>query len=551
MKQIRIIYITCIFLLSFSFSLSAQLSEEQHADMIKQMDIFNSILKEVAIHYVDSINAENIVDAAIAELMMSLDPYCEYIRAEDVADFQFVTTGEYGGIGAIISMKDNEIIIREPYDGMPAALAGLIPGDRILMIDGESMEGKDTQYASDKLKGQPNTTLTLTIKRIGENKPREIKLERKRIHIDPITYYGTLDNNIGYISLSSFTVASAQAVKNALKDLVDNHHITSLIFDVRDNGGGVVEECLQMLNYFLPKGELLLSMKGKIKQYDKTYRSTQSPIEPDLPLVILTNGNSASASEIIAGTIQDLDRGVIVGNRTFGKGLVQTTRPLPYGGQIKLTTAKYYIPSGRSIQRINYSKRNKDESAGIIPDSLTSIYYTKNNRPVKDGGGILPDFIVEETNIPTMIVYLELQSVFFDFVTEWRAKNPSIASPSDFKLTDEIYNEFKEYVKSKEFTYDVQSERSLEALKKTMNLEGYMTLASAEYNALEKMLKPDLDRDLELHKDLISKYLALHIMRQYYYIKGQTMYELRNDNTLNKAIEILKEKDLYDKTLNK
>lgn len=532
-----------------SFSGYAQLSEQQHADMAKNMDVLNSILKEVAIHYVDSVNVEKLVEDAIAGLMQSLDPYSEYISTKEIPDFQFMTTGEYGGIGSVISMRENEIIIREPYEGMPAALAGLIPGDRILSINGESMEGKDTKYASDKLKGQPNTPLTLTIQRIGESKPREIKLERKRVHVDPVIYYGVMEGGIGYISLSSFTVESAQSVKNALLDLVNNHHISSLIFDVRDNGGGVVEECLEMLNFFLPKGDLLLSMKGKIQQYDKTYRATQSPLEPDLPLVILVNGNSASASEIIAGTLQDLDRAVIVGNKTFGKGLVQSTRPLPYGNQLKLTTAKYYIPSGRSIQRIDYTNRATTGQANAIPDSLTMVYFTKNNRPVRDGGGILPDFIIEEEKMASMIFYLELQSVFFDFVAQWRAKNPSIPSPKEFQLSDETYEEFKEYVKSKKFSYDVQSEKYLETLEKAMELEGYMELASEEFQALQKKLKPDLDRDLELHKDLISKYLAMHIMRQYYYAKGQLIYELRDDEVLNKAREVLSDKQLYTQTL--
>lgn len=549
MRSIKVISLFISFVFCFSLHCQAQMSEQQQVDMVKYIDILNTFFKEVIIHYVDSVEIEKTAENAMNFTLQNMDPYSEYISAKDLPEFQIMTTGEYGGIGAVISMRENAIIIREPYEGMPAAEAGLIPGDCILSINGESIEGKDTQYASNLLKGQPNTPLSLTIQRIGEEQPRVIQTKRKRIHIDPIVYYGVLDNNIGYIRLASFTIESAQAVKETLSNLTKNHHITSLIFDVRDNGGGVVEECLSMLNYFLPKGDLLLSMKGKIKPYDKTFRASHSPIEPDLPLAILVNGNSASASEIIAGTIQDQDRGVIIGSRTFGKGLVQTTRSLPYGGQLKLTTAKYYIPSGRSIQKIDYSHRDENGQVNMIPDSLTTVYYTQNNRPVRDGGGILPDFVLEEKKVPTLIYYMELESIFFDFVTQWRAKNPVIASPATFQLTDEIYAEFKEFVQSKDFKYDLQSERNLEALKKSMEFERYMEVASDEFAALEKKLQPDLDRDLELHRDLISSYLSMHIMRQYYYIKGQLIYELRDDDAVKKAIEVLSNQNLYKDTL--
>jgi carboxyl-terminal processing protease len=340
-------------------------------------------------------------------------------------------------------------------------------------------------------------------------------------------------------------------VKAALTDLISNHSIRSLILDVRDNGGGVVEDCLEMLNFFLPKGELLLSMKGKAKALDRIYRATQSPVTPDLPLVILVNHNSASASEILSGTIQDLDRGIVVGTRTFGKGLVQSTRPLPYDGRLKLTTAKYYIPSGRSIQAIDYAHRNEDGSVLFIPDSLTTVYYTSKGRPVKDGGGILPDFVVEDEKIPTIVYYMEAKYIFFDFVVQWRAKHPQIASPSEFVLTEDVYEEFMAFVKSKDFTYDIQSERAMESLKAIMDFEGYTETASDEIQALEKKLKPDLDRDLDLYKKSISKYLAMQIMKQYYYAKGQLIYELKDDATLTQAKEILLDKELYTKTLSK
>lgn len=549
MKFIRIISFSFLLVFLCNQNSYSQLSEQERTDISKNMDILNAFFNELFVYYVDSLNSEKTIEQAISFVLQTLDPFSEYISEKDLPDFQFQATGEYGGIGSVISMRDKEIIIRDPYEGMPAANAGLIPGDRILEINGESMEDKTSQYASDLLKGQPNTSLKLIIKRIGEEKTRKITIERKRIHINPVTYYGVLDNNIGYICLSTFTTESAQTVKEAILDLVNQRKVTSLILDLRDNGGGVVEECLDMLNFFLPKGVELLSMKGKVKQFDKIYRATQMPIVPDLPIAILVNGNSASASEIVAGTIQDLDRGVILGNRTFGKGLVQATRPLPYGGQVKLTIAKYYIPSGRSIQAIDYTNRDENGRANVIPDSLTSVYYTANKRSVRDGGGILPDIIIENEKVPTMIYYLEMKSMFFDFVTEWRVKHPSIASPTEFVMTDEIYSEFAEFVKNHNFTYDLQSERTLEALKKSMELEGYMDVASKEFGELELLLKPNLERDLKIHKEIISNYLAMHIMRQYYYHKGQLIYELRDDKEVDKAIEILKDKDLYNSIL--
>ena len=550
MKIMRSVLIVFVFLsLNHSFKLYAQLSEKQRFEIAKNLDIFNSVFKELNLYYVDTLDVEKIMQGNIYSMLQQLDPYTEYIPEEDMSDFQFQTTGEYGGIGAIISSRNGKITIIEPYMGMPADLAGLIPGDVILEIDGVSMEGQTTSFASERLKGQPNTTLSLKIQHLDEKKPRLLTIERKRIHIDPITYYGVLKNGIGYIYLSAFTTQSAQAVKEALIDLRKNHQIHSLIFDLRDNGGGVVEECLDMLNFFLPKGELLLSMRGKIKQLDRTYRATQSPIEPDLPLAILVNGNSASASEILSGTIQDLDRGVVIGTRTYGKGLVQTTREIPYGGRLKLTTSKYYIPSGRCIQAIDYAQRDSDGKVFYIPDSLTTVYRTARNRPVKDGCGILPDTVVEDPKIPTIIYYLEGNSIFFDFIVQWRKKHPKIAPPSEFVLTDDIYNEFKAFVKSKDFTYDRQSEKALESLKKIMEFENYYNSASSEFQALENKLKPDLERDLELHKEQISKRLAMRIMQQYYYARGQWIYVLRDDAVLNKAMEILSNKELYNKIL--
>jgi carboxyl-terminal processing protease len=550
MKVIRIGIVVFIALTGgLSSKLFAQLSEKQRFEITQNLDVFNFLFKELNLYYVDTLDVKKIIQDNISYMLQQLDPYTEYISEEDMQDFQFQTTGEYGGIGTVISMREGKIIVVDPYENMPAALAGLIPGDEILSIDGERMEGKTSSYASERLKGQPHTSIEIMFRRTGEKNPRKVTIERKRIHIDPVIYYDVLKDGIGYIYLSGFTVNSARSVKDALLDLKNNHQIVSLIIDLRNNGGGVIEECMDILNFFLPKGELLFSLKGKAKSMDRIYRATQDPVEAGLPLVVLVNENSASASEILSGTIQDLDRGIIVGTRTYGKGLVQSTRELPYNGKLKLTTAKYYIPSGRSIQSIDYSNKDENGKASYIPDSLTTVHYTSHNRPVRDGGGILPDFVVEAEKTPTMIYYMEVNSIFFDFVAQWRAKHPKIATPSEFVLTNQIYTEFKEFVKSKNFTYDRQSEKTLEAMKKIMEFEGYYDVACEEFQALENKLNPDLERDLELHKKQIIKYLSMQIMKQYHYAKGQLIYELREDAALNKALEIIQNKELYNETL--
>jgi len=526
----------------------AQLSEKTHFDISKYLDIYNSIFKELNLYYVDSIDVKKTIQDNISFMLQSLDPYTEYIPEEEMSSLEFITTGEYGGIGALIGHRKGKTYISEPYEGMPAALVGLQAGDELLEIDNIKLEGKESTYASEHLKGQPNTKVKVKFLRKGENKPREVIIERKRIQINPVTHYGVMPGNIGYIYISDFTTHSTSNFKAAFEDLTTNSEISALIIDVRDNGGGVVDNCLEILNFFLPKGELLLTMKGKFSQLDRTYRAMQQPIAPDIPLVVLVNQSSASASEILAGTLQDLDRAVIIGNRTFGKGLVQSPRQLPYDGRLKVTTAKYYIPSGRNIQAIDYSHRNEDGFITYIPDSLTSVFYTSKGRAVRDGGGITPDYITEDIKLPTIYYYMYSDNLFFDFAVQWRTKNPNIAPPEQFILSDEIYEEFKTFVMSRDFNYDRQSEKALRNLKQIMDFEGYLVSAKEEFAALENKLIPDLSRDLELHKNLLSNELAKQIMRQYYLAKGEMIYSLRDDNYLKKAIEILSNKNLYVNT---
>jgi carboxyl-terminal processing protease len=531
---------TFILLLAFSVNFaSAQLTEKARFDISKNLDIFNSVFKELCLSYVDSIAPEKIIRENIDFMLRRLDPYTEYIPEEEMPDFLMQTTGEYGGVGAVITSDSNNVFISEPYEGLPAALAGLQAGDILLEINGESLIRKTSSFASARLKGQPNTAVKIKFQRKGEKKPREIEIIRQQIEINPITYFGVLPDNIGYIYLSSFTTHSAQSVRLAL-DSLKRQGIKALIFDLRDNGGGVVEDCLEILNFFIPKGKTLLTMKSKAPQPDRVFRTGRDAVDEKLPLAVLVSRQSASASEIFAGALQDLDRGIVVGSRTYGKGLVQAPRPLPYNGQLKLTTAKYYIPSGRCIQAIDYSHRNDDGSASSIPDSLTSVFKTAEGREVRDGGGITPDIQVEHKPIPTMLYYLEGRNIFFDFVVEWRQNHRHIASPETFSLDEETWNAFTAFVKKKNFTYDRQSEKAIATLKEIMDFEGYYATASEEFKALENKLQPNLDRDLALHREMISDYLSREILRQYYYAKGEIIYSLRNDEDLEKAVEEIK-----------
>ena len=556
MKYVRLSEMRKVVLFFFLFSpllLQAQLSEKDRFDIGKSLDIYNSLFKELNLFYVDSIPVNKTIRANINYMLRNLDPYTEYIPEEDMPDFLQETTGEYAGVGAVLPSRadTNAVLVIDLYEGMPAQLAGLRAGDQLLEIDEVSLEGKNSSFASERLRGQPNTTVKIKYLRPGENEPKTVSFERKRIEVDPVVYYGILSDKVGYIYLSNFTTHSSENIRRALKDLTENRQITSLILDVRDNPGGSVDDCVEILNHFLPKSELLLTTKGKVPQMDRTFRATRNADESTIPIAILVNQGSASASEILAGTIQDLDRGVIIGTRTYGKGLVQSTRQLPYNGQLKLTTAKYYIPSGRCIQAIDYTHRGEDGRVSYIPDSLVTTFYTKNGRPVKDGGGITPDLKVEEKAIPNIAYYMEARSLFFDFVVDWRIKHPQIASPEGFVLSDQTYEAFKEFVKSKNFTYDRQSEKAMENLKSIMEFENYMDSALEEFKALEDKLKPDLDHDLELYKDQLSKLLSMQIMKQYYYARGEHLFTLKGDEVVEKAMEVLSDTEQYNQILSK
>lgn len=558
-----------IILLVFSFIvlLSVNAQEENKAleyqqryfDINKNIDIYSSILRELDMFYVDSLDINKTVKTGIDNMLKSLDPYTEYFNTEKVKDFTFITTGEYAGIGASIRYNDSLVVITDPFEGKPAAKAGLKAGDVILEIDGKDMsktESKEGQlygntlsdYVSSNLKGQPGTVVSVTVKRPGEKKPITIKVTREKIVMDPINYYGMVSPTTGYINLSTFTDKSSADTKKAFLDM-KKQGMTSLIFDLRMNTGGILEEAVQIVNMFIPKGKTVVSTKGRLKQSDRTYLTTVEPIDTEIPIILLVDKNSASASEIVAGALQDMDRAVLVGQRTFGKGLVQATRELPYGEGIKMTTAKYYIPSGRCVQEIDYSHRNADGSASTIPDSLTHVFTTEAGRKVKDGGGVTPDVKLDEEKIVTISYYLENQSIIFDWVTEWVLNHKKIESPEVFTISDKDYDDFKNYVKTKDFKYDRMSEKSIESLKEVMEFEGYMKTAGDEFKALEAKLVPDLDRDLETFKEDIINHINSEVVKRYYYQKGEYIIALKKDLGLKKALEILNDQDLYKNIL--
>ncbi|MCE5204554.1 MAG: S41 family peptidase [Porphyromonadaceae bacterium] len=517
---------------------------QRYYDINKNIDIFNSVLRELDMFYVDSIEVNNLVQGTIGNMLSRLDPYTEYYSEENMGDLQFLTTGEYAGIGAIISYNHGRVIINEPYEGLPADKAGLKAGDSILAIDGEDMRTANVKQVSDKLKGTPGTLLKLTIQRPGEKKQQTLSIQRDKIEMDPITYAGMVDKKTGYFHYGSFTTKSAERVKETVTKL-KKQGATSLIMDLRGNGGGILDEAVDVVNLFVPKGQEIVFTRGKVKQWDRSYHTQNQPIDEIIPIVVLIDTGSASASEIVAGSLQDLDRAVIIGNRSFGKGLVQTPRDLPYGGNIKITTSKYYIPSGRCIQALDYSHRNPDGSVARVPDSLTSVFKTKNGREVRDGGGITPDISIPQEAGGTIAFYLMTDNVIFDFVTGWMQENQEIAPPEKFRLTDADYDKFREFVKKRDFKYDQLSERSLEQLKSIMEFEGYMGVASEEYKALEAKLQPNLERDLGLFKEEIKKMIESEIVQRRYYKKGVLIHQLSSDKVFDKAMELLRNPDSY------
>lgn len=516
----------------------------------KNLDVFNSIVKELDLFYVDTINPDKTIREGIDAMLYSLDPYTEYYPEDDQSELEQMLKNSYGGIGSIITWdaKLKRSVIAEPYEGMPAATSGLKAGDVLMAIDGKDLAGKNNQEVSEMLRGQVGTGFKLTVQRPGTEKTLDFDIVRRSIQLPIIPYYTVLDNQIGYINLSTFSGNPSKEFKQAFLDL-KKKGITSLVIDLRNNGGGLLDEAIEIANFFLPRGKVLVTTKGKIKQASNTYKTLREPLDLDIPLAVLVNSSTASSSEILAGSLQDLDRAVIVGNRTFGKGLVQTTRMLPYGGTMKLTTSKYYIPSGRCVQAIDYKHRNEDGSVGRIPDSLTTVFHTAAGREVRDGGGVTPDIEVKQDKLPNILFYLVNDNLIFNYATQYCLKHATIAEPEKFVITDADYADFKEMVKKADFKYDQQTEKILKSLKEMAEFEGYLTDASKEFDALEKKLTHNLDRDLDYFSKDIKNMIALEIVKRYYYQRGAIIEQLKDDDDLKKAVEILTSLEEYRKML--
>ncbi|WP_304323755.1 S41 family peptidase [Phocaeicola plebeius] len=546
------------FIVMLGMGMTSFKEDDRNFQISKNLDIFNSIFKELDMFYVDTVNAEKMIQTGVEGMLSLTDPYTEYYPEEEVSSLKEMTTGKYGGIGAAIRYYEakDRIAVVEPTEGMPAAEAGVKAGDIILSVGGKEMVRGDmkpqefSSKVSEALRGEPGTSFVLKVLRPLKNDSTvmEFKITRKNIRTNPVPYYGMVKDSIGYLALSSFTENSAKDFKKAFIELKQKG-AKSLIIDLRDNGGGSLSEAVDIVNLYVPKGQEIVMTKGKVRQAQGSYKTQNEPVDTQIPLAVLVNGATASASEIVSGSLQDLDRAVVIGSRTFGKGLVQTIRPLPYNGTLKVTTSKYYIPSGRCIQAIDYAKKNADGSVARTPDSLTTVFHTAAGREVRDGGGIRPDIEVKGDKIPNIVFYLMNDDLIFDYATQYCWDHPTLASVDDFKLTDADYEAFKKLVKSRNFTYDRQSEKMLKSLKEIAEFEGYMTEAAEEFKALEKKLNHNLDRDLDYFAKPIKEYISQEIVTRHFYQRGAAMERLKDDTDLEEAIKILQNPVRYREIL--
>lgn len=514
-------------------------------EITRSIDIFTSVFKQLQTNYVDSIDAEKSINTAIEAMLNDIDPYTNYIPESEQESFMTISTGSYGGMGALIMQRDGGVYISEPYSGAPAALAGLRAGDRIIRIDSTDVSRWPSDSVSERLRGQAGTKFTLTVDRpFTEDSILTFDITRAKVDIPSVPYYGVVADSVGYIRLTTFNDHSADDVRDALLKLKEDPRVHSVILDMRDNGGGVMESAVKVVGLFTPKGTEVLRTRGRGQFNEQVYKTTRKPVDTEIPLAVLINENSASSTEIVAGALQDLDRAVIVGRRSYGKGLVQTTRPLPYNGMLKVTIAKYYIPSGRLIQAIDYSHRNPDGSPARIPDSLTNVYHTLHGRPVRDGGGITPDITVTlpETSRTAYNVVGTSYSVF-DFATRYRAAHDSLPEPGRFEIDDELYASFKAGIDTSRVQYDKFTDTFLDEFKTLTEREGYLTdSVSAQIELLRGMLRHDLDSDLDIHREEISDYLGRELVSRYYYQAGETEWGARHDRDVSRAVEILSDR---------
>lgn len=538
-------------ILMLAICLPAIAQEQKEFRINKNLTIYNDVMRQLDLNYVDTLNYDQLVKTSIDAMLGKLDPYTVYLPEDKTEDLQFMTTGAYGGIGAVISQRNGKSYITDPYEGMPAQRNDVRAGDIILEIDGKSTKGKTLNEVSNMLRGKPHDKIRLKLERYGEKKTIIREFERETIQINPVGYAGIVANGTGYVQLNEFTDKAATEFKAAVNRMVKSDSISALVIDLRDNGGGIIDEAIKIVGYFVPKGTEVVSTKGKITSTERVYKTTTEPIYPDMKLAVLTNRASASASEIVAGAMQDLDRAVLIGERTFGKGLVQNIRPISYDGHLKITTAKYYIPSGRCIQAIDYSHRNEDGSVGRVPDSLTHVFHTKNGRIVRDGGGISPDIDIKPKEGINITYYIYIQNMHFDFATKYVAEHPTIAPPDKFSISQEDYKAFEDFLEEKDFHYTTETEKFYEQLLELASYEGLDSIAKPEFEALKQKLTPDISQALVTYKDDITDLLNMEIIKRYYFQKGEVQYSLRHDKELQKAREILNDDTQLNELLGK
>ena len=524
-------------------------TESSYFEVSKNLDIFATLFRELNIYYVDDANPGELMKTGIDAMLESLDPYTNFIPESKMEDYKIMTTGQYGGIGALIQTQKDKVVISEPYKGFGADNAGLRAGDKIIKINGNNAVGKNSSEIREFLLGQPGTTLEMVIERPGTTELIKKTVTRSEVKIKDVPYAGIVGDDIGYLRLTGFTSSASAEVKVAINQLKEKG-AKSLILDLRGNGGGLLRESVNIVNFFVEQGTPVVSTKGKIKDWDKEYKALSIPLDTEIPLAILINGGSASASEIVSGSLQDNDRAVILGSLSFGKGLVQNVRPLSYNSKLKVTVAKYYTPSGRCIQKLDYSHKNKNGKANKVPDSLITEFKTANsNRSVFDGQGIAPDIEVKRNLLSNISTSLLLKSLFFGYATEFRLKHDTIASAKDFSLSDDQYENFVNYLADKDYEYTTESEDLLVALEKAAKDDKYFDDVKAEYEALKNKLNHNKKGDLYKFKDEIKFILENDIVTRYHYQLGQIEASLQHDPVLDEAIKTLKDTVLYNSIL--
>ena len=542
--------IISLLLVSISLCVVANSNDNRLFAYGQNIEVFSSVLKQLNINYVDTIDVDKCSQRAIGAMLSGLDPYTEYFTEEEAKEFMEQSAGEYAGVGCTIMQRDSAVYVSEPFEDTPAQEVGLRAGDKIVMIDNDTVLGWKSDEVSKRMRGLSNTSLRMVVERPGVDSLIEVNIVRRIINRNPVAYYGTIADGVGYILLETFSHQAFEEVRKAFLDLKENAGITSLVLDLRDNSGGLVGEAVEILSMFVPRGTKVLESRGKVENSNHTYKTEREPLDTKIPLVVLVNGYTASASEVVAGALQDLDRAVIIGERSFGKGLIQQVFPLPFNRKVKVTVSYYYIPSGRSIQAIDYSKRDANGHVSRVPDSLTREYTTVAGRIVRDGGGITPDILVKADTMSNLHYYLYAGNHIFDFATQYASRHDAIAPAHEFVLTDADYNDFKQFVRERDFKYDKMSSKQLAELRKMMTFEGYIDSTTQQLlDSLESRLEHNLDKDLDTFRSRIELSLVQEIVKRYYYTRGVIVVGLREEPVTTRAIEVLQSPVRYDEIL--